>query len=195
MLSLVTGGAGFLGSHLVNALVDDGHRVVIVDNLSTGHVRNLEHALSSGRATFVYADVAAPAERFREILTKAAREKFERIYHFASPASPEAYRADPWGTLSANSAGTMTLIDVALEHRARFLFASTSEVYGDPLVHPHPKAISETSIRSVRAVNTTRASASAKRASQPRPARGASMGASSASSTATAPGWQKATDA
>ena len=140
MLSLVTGGAGFLGSHLVNALVDDGHRVVIVDNLSTGHVRNLEHALSSGRATFVYADVATSPERLGEIIAKAAQGKLERIYHFASPASPEAYAADPWGTLAANSLGTMSLIEVALQQRARFLFASTSEVYGDPLVHPQPES-------------------------------------------------------
>jgi len=139
MLTLVTGGAGFLGSHLVNALVDDGDNVVIVDNLATGHVRNLEHALSSGRATFVFADVAAPPERLREIASKAAKKKFERIYHLASPASPEAYGADPWGTLAVNSLGTMSLIELALEHGARFLYASTSEIYGDPLVHPQPE--------------------------------------------------------
>jgi nucleoside-diphosphate-sugar epimerase len=140
MLSLVTGGAGFLGSHLVNALVDEGGRVVIIDNLSTGHVRNLEHALSSGRATFVYADVAMPAERLSEVVAKAVKGKLGRIYHLASPASPEAYGADPWGTLAVNGLGTMALVEVALEHSARFLFASTSEVYGDPLVHPQPES-------------------------------------------------------
>src|SRR5271165_6995321 len=140
MLTLVTGGAGFLGSHLVNTLVDDGERVIILDNLSTGHVRNLEHALSSGLATYVYADVAVPPDRLRETIAKASKAHVERIYHFASPASPEAYGADPWGTLAANAIGTMSLVEVALEHRARLLFASTSEVYGDPLVHPQPES-------------------------------------------------------
>lgn len=140
MLSLVTGGAGFLGCHLVNSLVDAGGRVVIIDNLSTGHVRNLEHALSSGRATFVYADVAVPSERLREVVSRAVKGKVDRIYHFASPASPEAYGKDPWGTLAVNGLGTMALIEVALEHRARFLFASTSEIYGDPLVHPQSES-------------------------------------------------------
>lgn len=139
MLSLVTGGAGFLGSHLVNALIDNGDRVIIIDNLSTGHVRNLEHALSSGRGTFVYADVAVPREPLSEVVSTAAKGKVDRIYHLASPASPEAYGADPWGTLAVNGLGTMSLIEVALQHRARFLLASTSEIYGDPLVHPQPE--------------------------------------------------------
>jgi len=136
MLNLVTGGAGFLGSHLVNALVDDGERVVIVDNLSTGHVRNLEHALSSGRATFVYANAAVAYPQLAEVISQAARERVDRIYHLASPASPQAYDADPWGTLAVNGLATMALVELALEHGARFLFASTCEVYGDPLVHP-----------------------------------------------------------
>lgn len=136
MLNLVSGGAGFVGSHLVNALVDDGERVIIVDNLSTGHVRNLEHALSSGRATFVYADVAVPYLEIAKTIADAATAKIDRIYHLASPASPEAYGADPWGTLAVNGMGTMSLIEAALSHHARFLFTSTSEIYGDPLVHP-----------------------------------------------------------
>ncbi|HTV73577.1 MAG TPA: NAD-dependent epimerase/dehydratase family protein [Candidatus Acidoferrales bacterium] len=140
MLNLVTGGAGFLGSHLVNALIDAGDRVIIIDNLSTGHVRNLEHALSSGRATFVYADVAVPYARLSDIVANAGKAKIDRIYHFASPASPEAYGSDPWGTLAVNGIGTMSLIEMALKHGARFLFASTSEIYGDPLVHPQPES-------------------------------------------------------
>jgi nucleoside-diphosphate-sugar epimerase len=140
MLNLVTGGAGFLGSHLVNSLIDDGDRVIIIDNLSTGHVRNLEHALSSGRATFVYADVAVPYARLSDIVANASKAKIDRIYHFASPASPEAYGGDPWGTLAVNGLGTMSLIEMALKHGARLLFASTSEIYGDPLVHPQPES-------------------------------------------------------
>src|SRR5579863_3530348 len=140
MLNLVTGGAGFVGHHLVNALVDAGDHVIIVDNLSTGNVRNLEHALSSGRATFVYADVAVPHLKMAKIVSDASRTKVDRIYHLASPASPEAYGADPWGTLAVNGLGTMSLIETALDHGSRFLFASTSEIYGDPLVHPQPES-------------------------------------------------------
>jgi nucleoside-diphosphate-sugar epimerase len=140
MLNVVSGGAGFVGSHLVNALVDAGDRVIIVDNLSTGHVRNLEHPLSSGRATFVYADVAAPYAQIAKIIGGAVKTNIDRIYHLASPASPEAYGADPWGTLAVNGVGTMSLIEMALDHHARFLYASTSEIYGDPLVHPQPES-------------------------------------------------------
>jgi UDP-glucuronate decarboxylase len=139
MVSLVTGGAGFLGSHLSNALVRDGDEVVIIDNLSTGQVRNLERALSSGRATFVHADVAQPYPALAEIVARATKRRIDRIYHLASPASPEAYGAEPWATLAVNGLGTMSLIELALAHRSRLLFASTSEIYGDPLVHPQPE--------------------------------------------------------
>lgn len=140
MTTLITGGAGFLGSALVRRLVDDGQRVIIIDNLSTGHVRNLEHAVSTGRATFIFADVAVPAPELSEIVRKATRDGIDRIFHLASPASPKAYGEHPWETLAVNAVGTMSLIDVALEQRARFLYASTSEVYGDPLVHPQPES-------------------------------------------------------
>jgi nucleoside-diphosphate-sugar epimerase len=139
MLNLVTGGAGFLGSHLVNALVDAGERTIIIDNLSTGHVRNLEHALSTGRATFAYADVAVPPMELSDIVERATKGRLDRIFHLASPASPEAYGTDPWGTLAVNGLGTMSLIELAIQHGARMLYASTSEVYGDPLVHPQPE--------------------------------------------------------
>jgi nucleoside-diphosphate-sugar epimerase len=141
MLNVVTGGAGFLGSHLANALVDDGDRVIIIDNLSTGHVRNLEHAVSSGRATFVYGDVAVSPDRLGGMLSDAlAGARIDRIWHLASPASPEAYGKHPWETLAVNGLATMALIEFALYHDARFLFTSTSEVYGDPLVHPQPES-------------------------------------------------------
>jgi nucleoside-diphosphate-sugar epimerase len=140
MLHLVTGGAGFLGSHLTNALVDDGHTVIVMDNLSTGHVRNLEHAVSTGRATFVYADVAKPASELRDLIAQASTEPLARIYHLASPASPKAYGDHPWETLQVNAIGTMALIEIAIEQKARFLYASTSEIYGDPLVHPQPES-------------------------------------------------------
>jgi nucleoside-diphosphate-sugar epimerase len=141
MLNLVTGGAGFLGSHLSSALVDDGQYVIIIDNLSSGHVRNLEHAVSSGRATFIYADVAVSVNEISELLHIALRgASIDRIWHLASPASPDAYGAHPWETLAVNGMATMSLIELALAHKARFLYTSTSEIYGDPLVHPQPES-------------------------------------------------------
>jgi nucleoside-diphosphate-sugar epimerase len=141
MLHLITGGAGFIGSHLANALVDDGESVVIIDNLSTGHVRNLEHAVSSGRATFLYGDVAVSTEHLNALLGEAlAGRSVDRIWHLASPASPEAYGAHPWETLAVNGTATMALIEFALRQQARFLYTSTSEIYGDPLVHPQPES-------------------------------------------------------
>ncbi len=140
MLSLVTGGAGFVGSHLVDALIKRGDDVIIVDDLSTGNVRNIEAATESGRATFLYLDVAQPTELLRPALEAALHgRRLSQIFHLASPASPDAYGSHPWETLAVNGVGTMSLIDIALEHGARFLFSSTSEIYGDPLVHPQPE--------------------------------------------------------
>ncbi len=141
MLNIITGGAGFLGSHLANALVNDGEQVVIVDNLSSGQVRNLSHSITSGRATYVFGDVAVSADRITSLLNDAVLgARVDRIWHLASPASPEAYSSHPWETLAVNSLGTMSLIEYGLAHGARFLFASTSEIYGDPLIHPQPES-------------------------------------------------------
>lgn len=141
MLHLVTGGAGFLGSHLSNNLVDSGDSIVIIDNLSSGRLRNLDHVISSGRATFVFGDVAVSPERLEATIRDAVDgQKIDRIWHLASPASPEAYGAHPWETLAVNGIATMGLIEIALQHRARFLYTSTSEIYGDPLVHPQPES-------------------------------------------------------
>ena len=139
MAVLVTGGAGFVGSHLVDRLLERRELVVVFDNLSTGRLANLASAMSSGRVTFVYADVAQPADAIAKLWREASGERCTQIYHLASPASPEAYGAMPWETLSVNALGTMSLVELALAHRATMLFASTSEVYGDPLEHPQPE--------------------------------------------------------
>lgn len=138
--SIVTGGAGFLGSHLVDALLAAGHKVIVVDDLSTGRVANLSDALSSEMVTLVYGDVSTVARALEETLAALKSTRIDYIFHFASPASPEAYSAHPWETLKVNSLGTMSLIDIAIDHKATFVYASTSEVYGDPLVHPQPES-------------------------------------------------------
>ena len=139
-VALVTGGAGFVGSHLVSSLIARGKDVLIVDNLSTGEVRNLRGPISSGRATFVHADVAIAVDELHRLVIRAGFDRLGGIFHLASPASPEAYSANPWGTLKVNSIGTMSLIELALRFKTRLLFASTSEIYGDPLVHPQPES-------------------------------------------------------
>jgi UDP-glucuronate decarboxylase len=140
MTTLITGGAGFVGSHLVDSCIERGEQVIVFDNLATGNLRNLERALKSGKATFVFCDVAAPLDHLRGAVEKASKEPLTQIYHLASPASPDAYNAHPWETLAVNGTGTMAMIELALEHRAQMLFTSTSEIYGDPLVHPQPES-------------------------------------------------------
>jgi nucleoside-diphosphate-sugar epimerase len=137
---LVTGGAGFVGSHLVDRLVAEGEHVIVCDDLSTGRLANLAQPLGAGKVTFVYLDVAAPLAAINEALAGATKERITSIYHLASPASPEAYGAHPWETLAVNGLGTMSLIDLARERGASMLYCSTSETYGDPLVHPQPES-------------------------------------------------------
>lgn len=139
MAVLIAGGAGFLGSHLADRLIERGEHVVVCDDLSTGRLGNLKPALSSGALTFVYLDLSAQPALLAEALRPPADEGYSRIFHLASPASPVAYGERPWETLAVNGPGTMSLIDFALAEGAAMLFASTSEAYGDPLVHPQPE--------------------------------------------------------
>ena len=140
MQSLVTGGAGFVGSNLVDRLISAGDNIVILDNLSTGRIANIEAAITSGKASFIYGDCATNIAGLRDLLKCGDIGKFDRIFHLASPASPEAYGAHPWETLVVNSLGTMSLIDLAIEHDATLIYTSTSEIYGDPLVHPQSES-------------------------------------------------------
>ncbi|MBN2800254.1 MAG: SDR family oxidoreductase [Deltaproteobacteria bacterium] len=130
MRVLVAGAAGFVGSHLVDRLLADGHTVVGVDNLCTGRPENLAHLVGHPLFTFMEADVTAPLE---------VDGPLQRVYHLASPASPVDYLERPFETLYAGSDGTRALATLALGRKARFLLTSTSEVYGDPEVHPQPE--------------------------------------------------------
>lgn len=127
---LITGGAGFLGSHLCDRLLGDGHRVICVDNLDTGSLENIEH-IQDPRFEFVQHDMVGHLE---------FPGSLDEIYHLASPASPIDYLRLPLHTLKVGSYGTHNALGLAKRHRARFLLASTSEVYGDPQVHPQPES-------------------------------------------------------
>lgn len=130
MIALVTGGAGFVGSHLAGALLRDGHSVFCLDDLSTGSMRNVAPFLDDARFRFIEGDAATFAQTF---------ERLDAIFHFASPASPLDYAERPIETLHVNAFGTERCCKLAREHGARLIYASTSEVYGDPLVHPQPE--------------------------------------------------------
>ena len=127
---LVTGGAGFLGSHLCDELLARGHRVICVDNLETGSLANIEHIRDEG---FVHLNLNIIEPYFID-------EPIDFVYHLASPASPIDYLRLPLHTLKVGSYGTHHTLGLAKKHRARFLIASTSEVYGDPQVHPQPES-------------------------------------------------------
>jgi dTDP-glucose 4,6-dehydratase len=127
---LVTGGAGFLGSHLCEELLHRGNRVICVDNFETGSLENIEHIRSDD---FVYRQIDIIEPYFID-------EPIDSVYHFASPASPIDYLRIPLHTLKVGSYGTHHTLGLAKLHRSRFLTASTSEVYGDPQVHPQPES-------------------------------------------------------
>jgi dTDP-glucose 4,6-dehydratase len=128
--AVVTGGAGFLGSHLCDHLLSQGHRVICVDNLDTGSLANIAHVDRSEDFAFVNHDLTQPL-----ILD----EPVDVVFHLASPASPIDYQRLPLHTLKVGSYGTHHMLGLAKFKRARFLLASTSEVYGDPQVHPQPE--------------------------------------------------------
>jgi dTDP-glucose 4,6-dehydratase len=127
---LVTGGAGFLGSHLCDELLRRGNRVICVDNLETGSLANIAH-IRQPEFVFLQADIVEPY---------FVEESIDAVYHLASPASPIDYLRLPLHTLKVGSYGTHHTLGLAKAHRARFLIASTSEVYGDPQVHPQEES-------------------------------------------------------
>jgi dTDP-glucose 4,6-dehydratase len=128
--TVITGGAGFIGSHLMDEFLRRGHEVLCLDNLVTGRERNLEHLRDHPRFRFVRQDVT-------ELI--AVDGPVDVVCHFASPASPRDYLAFPIQTLKVGALGTHKALGLAKAKRARFLLASTSEVYGDPLIHPQPE--------------------------------------------------------
>ncbi len=131
MRILITGGAGFIGSHLCERFIEEGHHLLCVDNFLTGKESNLK--LLSGRPSFtlIRHDISRPLE---------LPEPVEFVLHFASPASPPDYLKYPIQTMKVGSLGTLNALGIAKAHRAKFLLASTSEVYGDPQVHPQPES-------------------------------------------------------
>ncbi len=131
---LVTGGAGFIGSHIIDALIAEGATVVCLDSLLTGRRRNLAHLQHESRFDFVEADV------INDLPASVGRTKFTHIYHLACAASPPLYQADPEHTMLTNVVGTRNLLRLAEDTGARFLLTSTSEVYGDPEIHPQPES-------------------------------------------------------
>src|SRR5487761_2568890 len=125
---LVTGGFGFIGSHLVSRLLADGHEVLVVDNFYSGRRQNLAHVLSDPRLELLRHDITFPL--YVEV---------DEIYHLACPASPVFYQRDPVQTTKTSVVGSINMLGLAKRTKARILLASTSEVYGDPEVHPQPE--------------------------------------------------------
>jgi len=125
MRILVTGGAGFIGSHLIDRLMNDGHEVVCLDNFYTGHKRNVIQWMDNPYFELIRHDITEPI-----------RLEVDQIYHLACPASPVHYQYNPVKTIKTNVMGTLNMLGLAKRVKARFLLASTSEVYGDPEVHP-----------------------------------------------------------
>jgi dTDP-glucose 4,6-dehydratase len=127
-ISVVTGGAGFLGSHLTDRLLQEGHRVIAIDNLITGNVENIGHLIGRDDYRFIKHNVSN--------FIFLAEQKLDYVFHFASPASPIDYLELPIPTLKVGALGTHNTLGLAKDKKATFILASTSECYGDPLVHP-----------------------------------------------------------
>lgn len=127
---LITGGAGFIGSHLCESLLNKGYKVIAMDNLITGDIRNIGHLRRKKNFKFLYHDVSKHI---------SVNGKIDFVLHFASPASPVDYQKIPIQTLKAGSLGTHNTLGLALAKKAKYMLASTSEVYGDPLVNPQPE--------------------------------------------------------
>lgn len=125
MKILVTGGSGFVGSHLCESLLNDGHFVYCVDNLSTGFKSNIKHLENNTNFEFIHHDVIEPLNLL-----------VDQIYSLASPASPPQYQKNPVYTTKTNVLGSINMLELALKNKARILLSSTSEIYGDPEVHP-----------------------------------------------------------
>src|ERR1700704_2957638 len=128
--ALVTGGAGFLGSHLCDALIAEGYSVVAVDNLLTGRQSNIDHLRNEPRFELQEIDINQPFDS----------GKVDYVFHFASPASPVDYTLHGIATLKVGSLGTFHALDVARKYDAKYLVSSTSECYGDPLEHPQKES-------------------------------------------------------
>lgn len=129
MKILVTGGAGFIGSHLCHRLINNGQSVICIDNFITGSKENLTSLLTNPHFTLVEDDVCRPMDY-----------KVDQIYHLASPASPFKYQENPVATIRANTMGTINMLELARKNHARIFLASTSEVYGDPAVNPQKES-------------------------------------------------------
>ncbi len=127
MRYVISGAAGFIGSHLSDRLIEQGHKVVALDNLITGHVENIQHLFDKPGFEFIECDVCKPTDISGEI---------DRVLHLASLASPVDYLNHPIETLESGSTGTRNMLELARQHDARFMLTSTSECYGDPLEHP-----------------------------------------------------------
>lgn len=127
---LIAGGAGFLGSHLCDFFVSKNHKVIAVDNLITGKRENIKHLIKNKNFKFIKADITKKLK---------ISDKLDAILNFASPASPRDYIEYPLETLQVGSIGTLNLLELAKQKKAKFLFASTSEIYGDPKVNPQPE--------------------------------------------------------
>lgn len=127
---LIAGGAGFLGSHLCDFFISKNHKVIAVDNFITGKKENIKHLLKNKNFKFIKADITKKLK---------VSDKLDAVLNFASPASPRDYIEHPLETLKVGSIGTLNLLELAKQKKAKFLFASTSEIYGDPKVNPQPE--------------------------------------------------------